>query len=203
MTEAEQIEAAKAALGKATPGPWYRQETSPTTVGIRAKRGFICFMYTPTKYDGQQERYEKETVEFDADVIICEAAPALVRRVQELEAENKELNDLFDLQWTRSLEADELWRAAHPGNDHVCPDLGELLTWLMGRVQELENWQAKALEALKDSASNKNRIASILRGEDWTCGQPCIGTCKNFKLIENASWKATALIEQAHKEVGE
>ena len=116
MTDYEKIEAAKAALGKASPGP----------------------MDTTILSEKEQQEWE------DLADMIRDAAPALVRR-----------------------------------------------------VQELEDWQAKALEALKDSASNKNRIASILRGEDWTCGQPCIGTCKNFKLIENASWKATTLIEQA------
>lgn len=46
---------------------------------------------------------------------------------QELE----ELRALIDLQHTRTLEADELWRRAHPGNELVLPDLGELVGWLM------------------------------------------------------------------------
>lgn len=40
---------------------------------------------------------------------------------------------LFDLQWTRMREATKAWQKAHPGNDLVWPDLGELLTWLLSQ----------------------------------------------------------------------
>lgn len=54
-----------------------------------------------------------------------------VERRREAEREASELNKLFDLQHSRSMEAIVLWRKAHPGNDLVQPDLGELLTWLL------------------------------------------------------------------------
>ena len=55
------------------------------------------------------------------------------KRIAELEMENKELNALFDLQQTRMRLATLAWRAAHPGNDLVSPDLGTLLDWLIER----------------------------------------------------------------------
>lgn len=70
---------------------------------------------------------------------------ALAAYVRELEAErdrlkerNAELEDLFDLQHSRSIEADDLWRQAHPGNDLVMPNLGELLAWLMAEARKGE-----------------------------------------------------------------
>jgi hypothetical protein len=53
--------------------------------------------------------------------------------IRTLLEDSAELERLFELQRTRSAEATALWRAAHPGNDNVIPDLDELLTWLMSR----------------------------------------------------------------------
>ena len=53
---------------------------------------------------------------------------------EKLRADLADLQALFDLQHTRSIQADELWRAAHPGNEHVIPDLGRLLEWMMGEM---------------------------------------------------------------------
>lgn len=47
-----------------------------------------------------------------------------------------ELQSLFDLQWTRSQEADEMWRKAHPEKKRTIPDLGELLEWLMAKARQ-------------------------------------------------------------------
>jgi hypothetical protein len=49
----------------------------------------------------------------------------------ELYKQNQELKRLFDIQWSRMLEADAIWREAHPGKELVIPDLGALLTWLL------------------------------------------------------------------------
>jgi len=51
----------------------------------------------------------------------------LLERIAELEA-------LFDLQWTRTVEADAAYVAAHPREDcphGYKPDLGRLIGWLM------------------------------------------------------------------------
>lgn len=46
-----------------------------------------------------------------------------------------DLRRLFQMQWDRSREADELWRAEDPaGRALTWPDLGDLLTWLMHRA---------------------------------------------------------------------
>lgn len=45
------------------------------------------------------------------------------------------LERLFELQRRRMLEATLAWRAAHPGNELVSPDLGALLAWLLKRGQ--------------------------------------------------------------------
>jgi hypothetical protein len=51
-----------------------------------------------------------------------------------LKTDNDSLRRLFDKQWERTREAGELWRQAHPGNDNVSPDLGDLVAWLMSRA---------------------------------------------------------------------
>lgn len=56
---------------------------------------------------------------------------ALLDRIEEYEG-------LFALQQRRMQEATTAWRRAHPGNDLVQPDLGSLLTWLLGRIEELK-----------------------------------------------------------------
>ncbi len=48
------------------------------------------------------------------------------------EEENKHLQDLFDLQYTRTLEAGKIWRE-ETGNPGVHPDLGVLIGWLLER----------------------------------------------------------------------
>jgi hypothetical protein len=59
------------AMDKATPGELYRQNTS-TGEGIRTKAGFICFMYNPSYYSGQDERYAEELAQANADAIVFE-----------------------------------------------------------------------------------------------------------------------------------
>jgi hypothetical protein len=88
---------------------------------------------------------------YDADTIfdgIAAAVLAIVERDQA--AELADLRALFQLQWTRSREADARWRAEDPeARANVWPDLGQLLKWLMddadqarGRLAEAERNQA-------------------------------------------------------------
>jgi len=62
-------------------------------------------------------------------------------RAEEAEAENKELNALFDLQRTRTTKAKAMWQKA-TGKKETFPDLGELLEWLM--------WELETNKALLD-----------------------------------------------------
>ena len=58
----------------------------------------------------------------------------LRRRVKWLDERSTQLERLFDKQWTRTRIAHEHWRQAHPGNELVNPDLGELVQWLMDKA---------------------------------------------------------------------
>lgn len=58
------------------------------------------------------------------------------------QSEIKEMRALFNLQHTRTREADKLWQKAQ-NQPHMFPDLGTLIEWLMGR-------SAKAEKLLKD-----------------------------------------------------
>lgn len=60
---------------------------------------------------------------------------ALIRRAQDAESHAAELDALFDLQWKRTRQAEAAWRMEAPTErDHVMPDLGALLEWLMDRA---------------------------------------------------------------------
>jgi hypothetical protein len=82
--------------------------------------------------------------------------------IAELCARNTKLQRLFDQQWKRSREAGELWRQAHPGNDDVSPDLGELLTWLMSRAD-----QPAPHGNLKLDQATIERVAAAIDGTDF------------------------------------
>lgn len=69
------------------------------------------------------------------DINEKEVITALNARIQKLEQENDGFQRTFDLQWRRMQEAAALWREANPGNEHVFPDLGRLLEWLMSQIQ--------------------------------------------------------------------
>jgi chromosome segregation ATPase len=64
----------------------------------------------------------------------------------EVKDELAEINRIFELQRKRTHEADELWRAAHPGKENVRPDLGDLINWLM---KEREKYMLEATDAKK------------------------------------------------------
>ena len=68
------------------------------------------------------------------------AQSSLTQRTAELEAAKRdrdELQSVFDLGHTRTVEADKLWQEAH-GKPEVWPDLGELVGWLMKRYDDLQ-----------------------------------------------------------------
>lgn len=59
----------------------------------------------------------------------------LTKERDEAIRDRDELQAVFDLQWTRSREADAMWKAAHPGTDVDIPDLGVLLQWMMNLIR--------------------------------------------------------------------
>ena len=74
-----------------------------------------------------------------------------------------ELQSLFDLQWTRSQEADEMWRKAHPENKHTIPDLGELLEWLMAEARQSQPRDEIVRETAERCANRVEQIAALAR----------------------------------------
>lgn len=63
---------------------------------------------------------------------------ALTAQLAAEQEKAEEPQAIFDLGHTRTRKADLLWRAAHPGNDLVLPDLGVLVNWLMQRAEAAE-----------------------------------------------------------------
>jgi hypothetical protein len=77
-------------------------------------------------------------------------ATELLRKLQAARLESSEarkgrdeIQQIFDMQWKRSKEADAMWREAHPGNELVIPDLGVLLAWLMERAKVADKFEAR------------------------------------------------------------
>jgi hypothetical protein len=67
-----------------TPGPWKIVFTSITARGVRAEKGFICFLPKPTHYSGQDERYENDLEENHADAHLIHAAPDLLEACENI-----------------------------------------------------------------------------------------------------------------------
>lgn len=74
-----------------------------------------------------------------ADFIAGQAMEILQPELDRLRDQLTGYEQLFELQWRRSVEADALWRAEDPeARANVSPDLGALLTWLMARAATAE-----------------------------------------------------------------
>ena len=62
---------------------------------------------------------------------LCVEAARLRTERNAARAEAAKLQSLIDLQQTRMDAANTLWQDAHPEKEHLCPDLGDLLAWLI------------------------------------------------------------------------
>ena len=62
-------------------------------------------------------------------VDVTAVASRLARAAKAGADELTELNQLFDLQHTRMVEATKVWQSAHPEEPGVYPDLGDMLKW--------------------------------------------------------------------------
>lgn len=62
---------------KHTPGPWWE-----TDHGVRDRGGYICHARPAMHYPGQDERFEKETIERAANKKLIAAAPELLEALQ-------------------------------------------------------------------------------------------------------------------------
>lgn len=54
-----------------------------------------------------------------------------ITAVQEYGDEMRAVDAEFDRFWKQNMIAVNAWRAAHPGNDLVMPDMGVMLEWLL------------------------------------------------------------------------
>lgn len=126
--------------------------------------------------------------------------------IKKLKEENKHLQDIFDLQYTRTLEAGKIWRE-ETGNPGVHPDLGVLIGWLLERKNvAVKNWKGKLFACLEGleienipqflekaqkinyfmlSVMIKDRIKVAVEAENEACAK----TCEN-RLYQN--WEECA-----------
>lgn len=86
----------------------------------------------------------------DSDMILSSALSDAEKLLEEV----RDLRALFDLQWKRTREADELWRREDPvARANVHPDLGDLLAWLMAQIGHARSGGfAEAVAMLRDDA---------------------------------------------------
>jgi hypothetical protein len=68
------------------------------------------------------------------DVAIQAWTEGAITAVQEYGDEMQNFDKEFDHLWEIDMRAVNAWRAAHPGNDRVLPDLTQMLDWLLSHV---------------------------------------------------------------------
>ncbi len=68
---------------KHTPKPWTSTFTSDGARGVRDWGGFICFLPKPSRYSGQDERYEEELEENKANAQLIATSPELLEALKE------------------------------------------------------------------------------------------------------------------------
>lgn len=68
------------------------------------------------------------------DVVVQAWTEGAITSVQEYGEEMRQIDAEFDDVWRKNMVAVKEWRAAHPGNDHVLPDMGVMLTWLLEKA---------------------------------------------------------------------
>lgn len=84
-----------------------------------------------------------------------QAVEAMAYAIQ-LEQEIKEMQELFDLQHTRSREADKLWQEA-TGKHDTLPDLGRLLEWLINRGEEARKLLMRVMDIATGNGWEESR----------------------------------------------
>jgi len=86
-----------------------------------------------THLEAENKQLKEDMKRYVPSVVIREGIDLRARNKQ-LAEDIAEKQSLFDLQHTRTLEADKLWQE-ETGHDCNCfPDLGELIRWLMEKA---------------------------------------------------------------------
>lgn len=91
----------------------------------------------------------------------CTELERAQQRVAQLDGEKQELEQLFDLQHTRTVEADKLWQQAHNRPD-LWPDLGQLVGWLMSRYDSLQADHARVLGLVQEAVIQIEQVEGEL-----------------------------------------
>lgn len=78
---------------------------------------------------------EAEATGHEGPMAHHEQLAAALRRAEKAEQDNAEYQSTFNLQWTRSREADAMWKSHHPESKADIPDLGDLLQWMMEMIR--------------------------------------------------------------------
>ncbi|WP_322997908.1 hypothetical protein [Castellaniella sp.] len=72
-----------------TPGPWWETES-----GVRDRGGLICHTISPQRYPGQEDRFERETIERTANKKLIAAAPDMYEALKKLLADAEHVRDV-------------------------------------------------------------------------------------------------------------
>jgi hypothetical protein len=128
-------------------------------------------------------------------------------------AEAAKLQSLIDLQQTRMDAANTLWQDAHPEKEHLCPDLGDLLAWLIEERAVLKTFRQLDRAALAHAQAEAARAVEALRKlseQVAISAKDSFGTCEEWldsyrleapdecaayeKAVAVLSWSDPALI---------
>jgi hypothetical protein len=139
MPENNPLAAALEARAKATPGPWYEQNSSSCLPGIRAKRGFLFFTPAVFHYSGQDERYEQELAERDVNVKAAIAAPDALDWIADVMAGMEEERDY--LQFMKKGLSEAEWQETYPVGTEQLARLESLLARVKNsiKIEEVES----------------------------------------------------------------
>lgn len=86
-------------------------------------------------------------------------------KLKNAEDHTRELEALFDLQRTRIKEAEKMWQKA-TGKEAIFPDLGELLSWFMGRIKQLETERDEYKQVVTDATSDALKSQALREHND-------------------------------------
>lgn len=74
---------------------------------------------------------------------ISEWISEYVGKIRPTDSDERELEAVFEARWKADQRAIKMWQEANPGNDLVWPDHGDMVVWLLERLDEREQWIAK------------------------------------------------------------
>ena len=87
--------------------------------------------------------------------------------LERLRSENAEMEQLFDMQHERSVEASKLWKRETGTDPLTYPDLGKLLTWFMAKLAEAQQreawWRELRKREIRYGTENGKQIQQLRR----------------------------------------